>query len=176
MTLMVWDEVADVDPKIFDFKEQLALGEKYEDILDSHFSRWYDIEPAEREIQRLGVDRIFVANATSRRTSVEYKTDIRAEFTGNFFIEVVSVAPKSNFGQKKMGWAITSVAQMLVYYLPQTKMILSCSMQDLKDKVPSWSKQYPTGRAQNETYYGVGIKVPVSEIVELSNYRVKLEA
>ena len=58
----------------------------------------------------------------------------------------------------------------------RTKIVFSCSMQDLKDKVEGWEAVHPKARSQNEGYYGVGVLVPVKEVFNLSNYQVKLEA
>ena len=95
----------------YQFDAQHADGLAGEAFLDALFSRWYRIRPASAAQQRRGIDRWF--RTTTRRLAVEYKTDHTAARTGNAFVETVSVDTAH-----KPGWAYTSQADYLVYYIP----------------------------------------------------------
>jgi hypothetical protein len=130
--------------------EQLVEGQRYEAELDEYFSRWYRIEATNgqvgRWLQQHGIDRIFVAkNHEKWRWSVEYKADKRAADTGNAFIETKSVDT-----QDKSGWAYTSTAQLLMYYIPPSGVIYVVAMTDLRQKLPQWVRSYPERACLNQ--------------------------
>ena len=143
-----------------DFEEKLVEGEVAEAELDNYFSRWQKIKPVSRELQRLGIDRIWTNKISGTRTTVEYKADSRAADTGNAFIETVSVQSKT---QSKPGWAKTSCAQVLVYYLPNVKRVYVFEMLSIREQLADWGKAYRTAKAVNKDYVGKGILVPLSE-------------
>ena len=97
----------------YNFDVQLAQGESGEARLDRFFSTWFQIQPATPEEQRQGIDRWFSDRRRPRTLAVEYKTDHTAARTGNAFIETISVD-----SEQKAGWAFTSQADLLLYYVP----------------------------------------------------------
>lgn len=148
------------------FQDSLTVGQEYEKFLDTVFSRWYTIEEVSLDMQRLGVDRIFVQENSGKRWSVEYKTDVRCGETGNFAIETALFSDDGEL--RKHGWAVTSTAQLVVFYVPAKKQIYIVDMVKLRDRLEHWSHECKTFTAQNEGYYGVGLLVPEDEIEYMS--------
>lgn len=104
-----------------------------------------------------GVDRIFT-HPDGRRWSVEYKTEIREKTTRNVFVEVES-SDKSG----KPGWAVWSLAQLLVVYFPHRRQGYIARMDAIKRALPEWHDLYPLRAAINEGWTTTGLCVPTSE-------------
>jgi len=147
--------------KVHGFKEKLEEGEKFEAILDSYFETWYDIA-AQKELQKLGIDRIFTSKSSQERYSVEYKSDSRAAKTENFFIETVSVDVAG-----KAGWALTSCAQLICFFIPPKNQVVIVEGYLIKKMLTQWKASYPTKKALNPGYASRGILVPVKEVEKL---------
>lgn len=128
-------------------------------MLDGYFSSKYKILPVSMDMQRLGIDRIFEDRTTGMRWAVEYKTDDAAETTNNVFVETVSVDT-----QNKLGWALTSCAQILVYYIPPRHMAYTFSLAELRARLALWKRAYGTKSAKNQGYATHGIPVPIRDI------------
>jgi len=142
---------------VYDFDQQHAQGQRGEDYLDTFFeARGHTIYPATRSQQRQGIDRIFRKNG--KRAAVEYKTDFVAHQTGHIFVETISVD-----ADDKAGWAYTSQATMLVYFIPGLKTIYVTPLDRLREQLPGWCNSYPTRPAQNEDYATHGVLVPIAE-------------
>lgn len=139
---------------MYDFQKQLVISKIFEAQLDGFFnSLGVEIKPVSMELERLGIDRIFYVG--KERLSVEYKIDLTAQRTGNAFVET-EVANKA-------GWAYTSTAQVLVYFVPP--MIYLCPMLFLKGMVEQWSKQYKASPPiKNRGYVARGILVPLTAL------------
>lgn len=153
--------------KTYSFEEQFSKGQKAEKILDTYFSQWYKIHPANRFWQKQGVDR-FWENPAMGRVSVEYKADSTAAKSNNIFIEIISV-DKDN----KLGWAYHSIAQLLTYYIPPKKIIYLVSMYQIKKMLPIWKRRkyeiqpIPNkNRAGQIIYNTIGILVPIDDFVK----------
>lgn len=151
--------------KPFNFQEQLAIGEKGEAFLDAHFSERYDITPATRDEQRKGIDRHFVGKVSGAHLKVEYKTDAMARKTHNAFVEVTSVDKA-----QKSGWAYTSQADYLVYYIPGDEMVYILRFTTLRQHMPSWAAKYPMRSALNEGYKTWGLLVPLVEFERIADH------
>lgn len=143
----------------YSFNEQLCHGEHGEEFLDHYFSRWFHIEQASLEEQRLGIDRFFTSRNQKHRLAVEYKTDETASRTGNAFIEIISVDIAG-----KAGWAYTSQADYLLYYVPQRAFIYMLKMTDIRDRLSLWHRQYPLRRIPNNGYNSHGLLVPLRDL------------
>ena len=144
----------------YDFTKQLERGEQGETRLDGLFAqREYLIRPATRDEQRRGIDRWMTNARTGKVTAVEYKTDDLASKTGNAFIETVSVDTAN-----KPGWAYSSEAEFLIYYLPQDELIYIVPFERLRRRLPRWEQTYPKRSAQNEGYQTHGLLVPLCEL------------
>ena len=148
----------------YDFGQQLQAGEAGERALDAYFSQFYEITVVlTREQKRDGIDRLFVGKRDRIRFSVEYKTDYLASKTGNCFIETVSMDTTD-----APGWAVKSLAQVLVYYIPGWNRIYMLPMYVLKGALREWRQMYPEVASQNNGYCTWGLKVPIEELAELS--------
>lgn len=154
----------------YDFGDKLREGEGHETTLDSFFSRYYRVTPVNMALQRLGIDRVFEAEDGYRWT-VEYKADATADATGNAFIETVSVDTNG-----KPGWALTSVAQLLVYYVPPQGIIYIAAMCSIKWALRDWKKRYRLKSATNNGYKTWGVVVPIEELRRISHCVMPLAA
>ena len=154
----------------FDFREQLGIGEKYEKQLDAYFSHWAAICHATRRQQRAGIDRVFVAPG-GNEVRVEYKTDLRASQTGNAFIETVSV---SNASTRKPGWAYTSQADVIIYYIPGDLLAYVLRPSAIRNQLERWSQKYREVAVQNHGYATRGLLVPLAELEEIAEEVISL--
>ena len=145
--------------KPYDFQQQLAIGAQGEAFLDQFFAGRYVITPATDAEQRLGIDRHFVNRATNNAFTVEYKTDAIARKTHNAFIETISVDARG-----KSGWAYTSTAEFLAYYVPGDELIYVMRFADLRKRLADWALRYPVKSALNEGYKTTGLLVPLHEL------------
>ncbi len=142
---------------LHDFDAQRARGESGEGVLDRFFeARGHLIQQATRGQQLNGIDRVFVRDG--KVAYVEYKTDYRAHETGHVFVETISVDTDDT-----AGWAYTSGADFLVYYIPALKKIMVMPLETLRKLLPGWARAYPTRPAQNREYATHGILVPLAE-------------
>ena len=147
--------------KIYDFDEHLIEGQEAEAFLDTVFSKFVEIQEVEIDLQRKGIDRIFLMN--NMAVAVEYKADRKASITGNVFIEITSV---STTGAE--GWARKTQADWIVYFLPQEMIAYLIPVKEMKKRLNDWWNSYPVGTAQNEGYHSQGILVPLTEIAIFS--------
>jgi len=142
----------------YTFDTQKARGDAGESFLDQVFATDYEVCPATRQEQRQGIDRIFTHRRTSKRLAVEYKTDYKAAHTGNAFVETISVDTVG-----KAGWAYSSAADYMIYYVPGDEVIYVIALEVLRRELPRWAREYPLRAAQNEGYATHGILVPLDE-------------
>lgn len=152
----------------YDFTAQLQLGEHHEADLDRFFSAWYDIRKVDREEQRQGIDRIFTRKDNGAVHRVEYKADSKASETGNAFVETVSVDTAN-----KPGWAHSSQADYLIYYLPKDLLIYVIAFVDLRKRLPKWCS-YRSRRIPNNGYHTVGLLVPLDEFEEIATQVISI--
>ncbi len=146
----------------YDMQEQLRLSRLRDSEIDKHLSDdWRISGEVPREMERLGVDRVWVHRKTGRRHTAEYKHDTLAHKTNRAFVETWSVE------RKKRGWAYTSCAQILVYYVVGGEYAFVCRMEDIERRLPFWEAHYPTkhattfDRRTGESYRTVGVCVPL---------------
>lgn len=143
------------------FSTQLKKGEDAEGVLDRHFGKFYFIENVDARAQRWGIDRIWWTRAMTDRRSVQYKADWTATRTGNVFIETVSVDSNNT-----AGWAYTSVAQLLVYYLPNSGVAYVVPMLAVRDAAKEWAKTRKEKPIPNGSYNTRGLPIPLEEFAE----------
>lgn len=147
----------------YDFQERLTAGQKGEATLDRFFATWYAIRPATRAEQRSGIDRIFTRRTDGQIAAVEYKTDWAAHRTGNAFIETVSVDSAN-----KPGWAFSSKAAILVYYVIDDDLAYIVTFATLREHLLRWQRAYPTRSIPNKGYHTVGLLVPLYELEHIA--------
>lgn len=152
------------------FQDSLKVGNKGEALLDKHFSKKFHITEVDRETQMLGVDRIFEHKEKEHRCSVEYKTDAREADTGNVFIEIWS-----NKEAGKRGWAYTSLAQWLYFYLPGSNECCVIEMTALKQQLAYWRDTYRRVTVRNPNYTTIGIVVPSAIFKEVCYDIIKIQ-
>lgn len=151
----------------YNISKQLPEGEKQEAYIDEFFKKKWNVEIqyVSRADQRNGMDRIWTWQSGAR-LSVEYKADTRADETNNVFIETVSVDTAN-----KPGWAYTSLAQYLLYYIPPRKISYFLPMTKIKQAVQRWRKEYRNipipnkDKSGNHSYNTWGVAVPIEVFV-----------
>lgn len=143
------------------FDDKLAEGVRAEAELDAFFrGRFgFEITPATRAEQRLGIDRHFFQPSTGGGAKVDYKTDFRAHETGNAFIETVSVDTAG-----KPGWAISSHADWIIYYIPALYRVYVLELATIRRWLNLWGEIFQTRVAHNQAYGTHGILVPLEEL------------
>lgn len=151
--------------KPYDFKTQLAIGQKGEAFLDTFFAPDYQIAPVTMELQRQGIDRIFTSRHTRVSFSVEYKSDAKARKTHNAFVELTSVDKTD-----KAGWAHSSKATFLIYYVPGDELIYVVRFTTLRKSLPAWGLKYPLKPALNDGYRTWGLLVPLHEFEQIADH------
>lgn len=149
--------------KPYDFAEKLAEGEAGEAALDKLWDARWQVTKANRDDQRRGIDRWLLDADTNTLLSLEYKTDTTAGRTGNAFVETVSVSTTN-----KPGWAVSSQAQWLIYYIPQPETVYGIKMARLRQALPAWQKKYPSRDIPNRGYVTTGLLVPLDEFEKIA--------
>jgi hypothetical protein len=146
----------------YDMQDQLALSRMRDCEIDKHLSDdWRISGEVPREMERLGIDRVWIHRKTGRRHTVEYKHDTLAHKTGNAFVETESVEGK------KKGWSYTSCAQVLVYYVVGGEYAFICRMDEVERRLKGWELFYPAKAATTvdkrtgESYRTLGVCVPL---------------
>jgi len=150
------------DHPTYDFNRQLAEGEQGEAYLDDFLrQRGHSVRDATRDEQRQGIDRV-ITTRQGKVMRVEYKTDQTATRTGNAFVETVSVDTAG-----KMGWALTSQADYLIYYVPE-RVIYVLPLKSVHWALPGWMRDYPARTASNRGYDTHGVLVPLEVLAEFA--------
>ena len=146
-------------PTPYNFNDQLAHGEQGEAFLDRFFAQWFHVTPATPEEQRQGIDRHFSHLKSHEHFTVECKTDSTAARTGNAFIETISVDT-----EQKAGWAFTSQANRLLYYVPGKHVVFILEMTAIRARLPFWLQAYEVRQVPNNGYHTHGLLVPLEEL------------
>jgi hypothetical protein len=158
---------------IHNFAAKLRQGEEIEQLLDDYLDASYVIRRATAEEQRQGIDRWLTPmdpDGPVEAFSIDYKADWLAARTGHVFIETVSV---DRVG--KSGWALSSRAQFIFYYIPQRRRLYVLSMAEIQALLPQWALIYQTRIAHNEGYESAGVLVPLSEIARIAEAVIDVE-
>lgn len=142
----------------YNFQSQLEHGTAGEEFLDRYFAQWYDIQPVTPLEQQQGIDRVFTRRTNGTICMVEYKTDQVAHRTGNAFIETVSVDSAG-----KLGWAHTSKADYLLYFVEKDLLIYVMRFAVLRQQLPGWVESYEEKTIPNQGYNTRGLLVPLRE-------------
>ena len=146
--------------KIHSFHESKLRS--FEKEIDQVFiNNGFKIIEATREEQKKGFDRYLVKNK-KRKLKAEYKSDLRMYDTGNFFIETLSVDTTG-----KLGWALTSEADILVYYMLNDNELWIIDMNLIKSNIADWTKQYKKKKCWNYGYNSEGLLLPKEIIASL---------
>ena len=134
---------------------------KVEDWLDRFFRcLGYKIESTTPYLERtlcLG-DRIFTRR-DGQQFYIEYKSGLQTFFTGNIFLETLSVD-----SQDKPGWVYTCRADFLLYAALYNDKILIMRPVDLRARIEALKSGFQikkTGKGQNRGYDTHGVLVPL---------------
>jgi len=148
-----------------EFEVSIRRKDKIEDIIAYLKRTGFDWLPATNEQQKNGIDGIVTCRKTNRQWSVEVKSDSRAAETGNIFVETVSVDVT---GQP--GWAYTSLAQVLFYYIPPLNIAYVAYMTKIKELVCGWESEFHSQPIPNSGYYEdyqtTGLLIPLKEFLK----------
>lgn len=140
--------------------EQFRNGKGVEQFLDGYFRRLgyviHQTTPYQERALCLG-DREFTRGG--ERLFIEYKSGIQTYYTGNVFLETISVDTTNT-----PGWVYTCQADLIYYacllngkilvFLPE---FLRANIDDLKQRF----KEVKTGKKQNQNYDTHGVIVPL---------------
>lgn len=145
----------------FTQQAQFINGKQVEARLDVFFrARGWDIVQTTAHQERalcLG-DRIF--RRPGARYFVEYKSGIQTFYTGNIFLETVSVDTA-----KKPGWVFTCKADFIFYAALLNHEILVFQPDSLREKIyelRSRFREVMTAHDQNAGYNTAGVVVPLA--------------
>lgn len=147
----------------YDFGAQLSKGENGERFLDSYFARRYWILAVPLDMQRKGIDRVYISKTSLVVQLVEYKTDWTAGQTNNLFVETTSVDTEGT-----PGWAYTCQADLLFYYIPPQHRLYVIRPEGLRAQLDNWRGHYPTKSAFNGRYTTSGLIVPLRDLIAIS--------
>lgn len=146
-------------------KLQFARGKQVEAFLDEYF-RWqgWQVSPMsqyEERVLHLG-DRHFVKGDLALK--IEYKSGTQTFFTGNLFLETVSVDRTNT-----PGWVYTCEADYIMYAALLNKQILVFRPQRLRAVIEQLKTQFreaKTSHNQNDGYNTCGVIVPLGWAVQ----------
>jgi len=140
---------------------QFIRGKSVEAFLDDFFrQKGFQIRQTTREEERvlcLG-DRQFFRNGKS--FFVEYKSGIQTHYTGNIFLETISVDDPNHF---KIGWVYTCKADYIIYATVLDDCLLMFIPDQLRKKMERLKlvfREAATNNHQNIGYNTHGLIVP----------------
>ncbi len=152
---------------------QFKSGMKVETFLDQYFSNEFEITPTTKYQERtlcLG-DRIYKKDSTI--FFVEYKSGIQTHYTGNIFLETISVDKPC-----KPGWVYTCQADFILYAILLDGLILVFKPNNLRQQIADLKRKFPekpTSKAQNKGYNTHGVIIPLDYAKSLAQKIIKLE-
>lgn len=155
----------DAPPKEYSFTERFSVGERGEKELDRYLQSAPEVQELRHfpALERMGIDRIALLR-TGERISIEYKTDLVAGNTGNVFVETMS-----NKDRGVHGWAETSLAQLLLYYIPTKGLLLHVEMLRVRRMLAAWEKEFGRKVVKNTNWTGEGVLVPLDRFSKLAH-------
>jgi len=154
----------------FEKSQQYVSGSTVAEYLDTYLlARGWEVRATSQQEERtLCLGDRYIAKA-NRSYFIEYKSGIQTHYTGNVFIETISVDTDG-----KPGWLYTCKADFLLYACILDGCILVFKPDDLRSKAPMLVKRYPTrptSNGQNVGYKTHGLLVPLADARSFA-YRV----
>jgi hypothetical protein len=150
----------------YDFDEQKRQGDIAEKLIDDYFSEWYFIKNITVKQQLIDhYDRIFVDLDSGNQYKVEYKNDLVAIRTGNFYIE-------TEISNGRKGWFFKSKADWLAVLIGKEIYLASfCYLRLLFAKKSKCYKIKKSGVTitPNGSFNSVGYLMPIKDLMEISN-------
>lgn len=153
----------------------LPYGQRNELRLDSMAQSLAYKTHYHKSLEKVGIDRIWEKDG--HYWSVEYKTDQKTATTGNVFIETVSVDMAN-----KPGWAISSKAEILVYFMPGlfgADIASLVFMSNLRAQIETWKRTFRTVGVANSGMFGgyyttYGVLVPLGTFMDCCHEVIQL--
>lgn len=140
--------------------QQFKNGKDVEHYLDRYFSQRFEIgqtTPHQERVLCLG-DRIFSRGGNNY--FIEYKSGIQTFYTGNIFLETISVDTEP----QKAGWVYTCQANFILYAALLNKKILVFRPDRLRKEIEGLKAKFQTlatSKGQNVGYNTHGVLVPL---------------
>jgi hypothetical protein len=150
------------------FDHSCSVEARWAPTLDAWLSAAYALRPATSAEQWRGIDRVAIDD-DGHPVSLDYKCDERCAQTGNVFIEIVSNATTG-----RPGWALTSEAIWLVYFVTPHS-VLMFLLSHLRARLPAWRERFPERPARNEGYDTLGLCVPLRVALGAVEYVAHLD-
>lgn len=151
---------------------QFTRGKTVEKFLDEIFGLNYEIRQTTQEQERslcIG-DRIYTRQG--KTLNIEYKSGIQTHYTGNIFIETISVDDPRHY---KKGWVYTCKADYIIYATILDGCLLVFRPDDLRNKLDFLRlkfKEVATSNHQNDGYDTHGLIIPVEWAKSKLAYKV----
>ncbi len=153
---------------IYDFKEQLAVGQQGEQLIKTFYesqrtetSSIYIVRPAAKWEQQQGAD-FFVVNNKLGTKYFEVKTDTQAKDTGNVALEIQIV---EDDGFKSIGCAMKTFPDYLFYWIYGTTEILYWNPQKINPWIVDWiTDGHKIVETQNKNFFSRSLLVPINEL------------
>lgn len=157
----------------YKFDKQFKKGEKGENKLDKLFQERFHIYSVPIELQKKGLDRLFIRKDDIKVFKIEYKTDFLSSHTGNAFIETCSIF--RNRVCKTKGWAYTSHADYIIYYIVGDEIVYIVPTDVIKDNVNIWKDKFGEKSARNRDYVTKGVPLPLTIFEKMAIQLLSIE-
>lgn len=151
----------------FTFMEKLKEGEQGEDLMDDFFKTWFHIQKVSVQNQvKYHYDRDFILKTNqSTRFKIEYKTDLMAVRTGNFFVE----CDMSDGGR---GWLYKTNADWIGVLIGSEIYLVDINV--LRFNILKNSEKYKKRNSRptkkfNVSYHSTGYLMPLNDLKSISN-------
>lgn len=142
------------------FKKQFDAGKSNEDKIANYFTNdgWTVTQLSQYDERKLKLgDKHFAKGSCS--FNVEIKQDGKAAYTGNLFLEIVSVNVAN-----VAGWMETTNSAYVITSIPPLNKILIFRTDVLRDNIDDLKSKFkvlPTRKELNKGYRSLGIIVPL---------------
>lgn len=141
--------------------DQFKQGMHVEAFLDGYFTgRGYRVVPATAQQERVECKGDRCLHLGEKVHWVEYKSGIQTFYTGNVFLETISVDTAN-----KPGWVYTCQADAIVYAALLNQKLLFFRPATLRANIEALKQRFPTvktGKGQNANYNTHGVIVPLA--------------
>ena len=155
---------------MFDFNEQLAIGEKGEKLVKLFYEQQSDdgktkfvVRKTRLEEQLKGAD-LFILNNELGMKYVEVKTDTQAHETGNVALEIQIV---QDDGTMKAGCQFKTFTDYMFYWVYPTNQLLYWRPEELIPYIINWIMEgtYRIVDAQNKNFFSRNLLVPMEDLM-----------
>lgn len=152
----------------FEQSPQYKSGDSVAGYLDRFFKSqgWTVTRTTPHEERKLCLGDRKLTKTGKKQTNLEYKSGIQTHYTGNVFLETISVDSAG-----KPGWVYTCKADYIVYACLLDGCILVFRPDDLRDSMDELTRRYPcraTSKNQNKGYNTHGLLIPLKDAKSLA--------